>query len=164
MNREYSVIFRGVIRVVLRKRCSENIPYICRRIPMMKCDFNKIILQLYWNHTSAWISSCKFAACFQKTFLWEHVWRAASVKCYCSVNFIRSNLQVAQNGRFVMKPKYLGDGTPWCPPEERFWILVSLKAWKMNSPGPFAHPSHPYRVEFFIVFSRAFVNTYVTYH
>ena len=78
---------------------------------MMKCDFNKIILKLYWNHTSACISSCKFAVFFQKTFLWEHVWRAASVKCYYSVNFIRSNFQVARKGRFVTKPKYLGDGT-----------------------------------------------------
>ena len=31
------------------------------------CNF--IALQLYWNHTSAWVFSCKFAAYFQKTFL-----------------------------------------------------------------------------------------------
>ena len=24
--------------------------------------------QLYWNHTSAWVFSCKFAAYFQNTF------------------------------------------------------------------------------------------------
>ena len=38
--------------------------------------------QLYWNHTSAWVFSCKFAAYFQNTFswenLWEHLWVAAS--------------------------------------------------------------------------------------
>ena len=37
-------------RVVPRKRCSENMQ------------------QLYWNHTSAWVFSCKFAAYFQNTF------------------------------------------------------------------------------------------------
>ena len=26
-----------------------------------------VALQLYWNHTSAWVFSCKFAAYFQKT-------------------------------------------------------------------------------------------------
>ena len=39
-------------RGVLRKRCSENMQPIDRRIPMSKCCFN---------HTSAWVFSCKFA-------------------------------------------------------------------------------------------------------
>ena len=34
---------------------------------MAKCDFNKVIKQLYWNHTSAWVFSCKFATYFQNT-------------------------------------------------------------------------------------------------
>ena len=55
-------------RGVLRKRCSENMQQIYRRIAMSKCDFNKVALQLYWNHTSAWVFSCKFAAHFQNTF------------------------------------------------------------------------------------------------
>ena len=54
-------------RGVLRKRCSENIQQIYRRTPMPKCDFNKIALQLYWNHTSAWVFSCKLAGYFQDT-------------------------------------------------------------------------------------------------
>ena len=29
---------------------------------------HKVALQLYWNHTSAWVFSCKFAAYFQNTF------------------------------------------------------------------------------------------------
>ena len=29
---------------------------------MPKCDFNKVAKQLYSNHTSAWVFSCKFAA------------------------------------------------------------------------------------------------------
>ena len=39
-------------RSVLNKRCSENMQQI----------------QLYWNRTSAWVFSCKFAAYFQNTF------------------------------------------------------------------------------------------------
>ena len=39
---------------------------IYRRTPMPKCDFNKAAKQLYWNRTSAWVFSCKFAACFPK--------------------------------------------------------------------------------------------------
>ena len=49
---------------VLRKRCSENMQQIYRRTPMPKCDSNKVAKQLYWNHTSEWMFSCKFAACF----------------------------------------------------------------------------------------------------
>ena len=51
-------------RVVLRKRCPENY-----RIALMpKCDFNKVALQLYWNHSSARVFSCKFAAYFETPF------------------------------------------------------------------------------------------------
>ena len=46
---------------------------------MQKYDFNKVALQLYWNRTSAWLLSCKFAAFFQNTFSYKHVLVAASV-------------------------------------------------------------------------------------
>ena len=49
---------------VLSKRCFENMRQIYRRTPMPKCDFNEVALQLYWNHTSAWVFYCKFAAYF----------------------------------------------------------------------------------------------------
>ena len=55
-------------RGVSRKRCSENMPQIYWRTPMPKCDFNKVALQLYWNRTSPWVFSCKFATYFQNTF------------------------------------------------------------------------------------------------
>ena len=55
-------------RGVLRKRCSENMQQIYRRIPMPKYDSNKVALQLYWNHALAWVFFCIFAACFQNTF------------------------------------------------------------------------------------------------
>ena len=35
--------------------------------------------QSYWNRTSAWVFSCKFAAYFRNTFSQEHLWVAASV-------------------------------------------------------------------------------------
>ena len=41
---------------------------------MSKCDF----MQLYWNRTSTWVFFCKFAAYFQNTFSYEHLWTAAS--------------------------------------------------------------------------------------
>ena len=53
---------------VLRKSCAENLLQIYRTTPMPKCDFNKVVLQLYCNHTSAWEFSCKFAAYFQSPF------------------------------------------------------------------------------------------------
>ena len=42
-------------------------------------------LQNYWNQTSAWVFSCKFAAYLQNTFFWEHLWRDDSVLSSCSV-------------------------------------------------------------------------------
>ena len=48
------IIFRLVLlhlnnhtRGVLKKKCSENMQQIYRRTPMLKCDINKIALQLY---------------------------------------------------------------------------------------------------------------------
>ena len=35
-------------------------------------------MQLYWNYTSAWVISSKFAAFLQNTFSEEHLWRVAS--------------------------------------------------------------------------------------
>ena len=66
-------------RGVLRENCSNNMLQIYRRTPIPECDFNKVALQLYWNHTSAWVLSCKFTTYFQKTFLLEHLWRAVSL-------------------------------------------------------------------------------------
>ena len=41
---------------------------IYRGTPMLKCNFNKVALQLYWNYTSALVFSSKFALYFQNTF------------------------------------------------------------------------------------------------
>ena len=48
-----------------------------RRTSMAKCNFNKVVKQLYWNHTLAWVFSWKFAAYFQNIFSQEQLWRDA---------------------------------------------------------------------------------------
>ena len=51
-------------RDVLRKTFSANIQQIFRRTLTSKCGFNKVALQVYWNHAVAWAFSCKAAAYF----------------------------------------------------------------------------------------------------
>ena len=55
-------------RGVLWKRCSGNMQQIYRRTPVLKCDLNKVSLQLYRNFASASVFSCKFAAYFRNIF------------------------------------------------------------------------------------------------
>ena len=47
---------------------------------MPTCDFIKVVtaFKLYWNRTSAWVFSCKFAAYFQNIFSKDYLWTAAS--------------------------------------------------------------------------------------
>ena len=53
---------------VFREMCSENMHQIYRRTHMPKCDFNKVVLQPYWNLTSAWVLSCKLLHIFSIPF------------------------------------------------------------------------------------------------
>ena len=84
---EKNLLFSGIVnssqkqppRGVFKKRCSENMQTIYRRTPMLKCDFNKVAKQLYWNHTSAWLFSCKISPYFQNNFSEEYLWVPASV-------------------------------------------------------------------------------------
>ena len=57
-------VFWSTESTVLTKRRFEDMQQIYRRTPMPKWDLNK----LYWNRTSAWVFSCKFAAYFQSIF------------------------------------------------------------------------------------------------
>ena len=57
---------------------------IYRRTTVPKWDFNKVAKQLYWNHTLAWVFSCKFTAYFQNSFFLKHLWVTASV--YSPIN------------------------------------------------------------------------------
>ena len=62
------------LRGVLRKKCSENMQQISWGASMPKCDFNKVALQLYWNPTSAWMFSIKFATNVKNDFSQGHIW------------------------------------------------------------------------------------------
>ena len=85
-------------RGFLRKRCSENMQQIYRRTPMPKCDINKLALQLFWNRTSAWLFSCKFAAYLQNTFpknIWEQLllnivtpWKHSKIRGFSDIFFL----------------------------------------------------------------------------
>ena len=62
---------------------------IYRRLPLIRCDFNKVALHLYWNRTLAWVFPWKFDAFFQINFSSEHLWRVASVYyCNCCFNYL----------------------------------------------------------------------------
>ena len=63
-----------------RKKCSENMQQIYRRTPIPKCDFSKVAKQLYWNRTSVWVLSCKFAVYLQKNLFLT----TPLVGCFCS--------------------------------------------------------------------------------
>ena len=62
--------------------CSANMQQIYRRTPMQKCDFRKVANQLYWNHTSAWVFSCKFAAYLHNSCFEKHLWGTTSANFY----------------------------------------------------------------------------------
>ena len=51
-----------------QEKVSENMQQIYRRT----------LMQLYGNHTSAWVFSCKFAAYFQNAFPKEQLWWTVS--------------------------------------------------------------------------------------
>ena len=59
---------KGVLKI-----CSKLTgEHSCRSVISIKLQSNfygEVALQLYWNHTSAWVFSCQFAAYFQTTFL-----------------------------------------------------------------------------------------------
>ena len=74
-NSQYTWNQKQLSLAALRKRCSENMQQIYRRTPMPKCDFNKVALQLCWNCILAWVFTCKLAAYFLNTFLYEHLCR-----------------------------------------------------------------------------------------
>ena len=59
--------FRSIPGGVLRERLSENMQQIYWT-PMPKYNVSKDGKQFYWNHTSAWVLFCKFAANFQNIF------------------------------------------------------------------------------------------------
>ena len=67
-----------LVKGVLKICCKFTGEDPCQSVISIKLQSN-FTKQLYWNHTSAWVFSCKFAAYFQNTFFKEHLWVAASV-------------------------------------------------------------------------------------
>ena len=53
---------------VLTNRCSGNMQQIYGRTPMPKCDFNEVVMHLYWNHTLAWVSFVNLLSIFRRPF------------------------------------------------------------------------------------------------
>ena len=58
---------------------------------MLKSDFNKVTLQLYWNRTSEWVFSSKFAAYFQNNFKNTSGWQLLHDAQF---NYYRINLDL----------------------------------------------------------------------
>ena len=61
---------------------------------MLMCDFNKVLKQLYWNPTLAWVFSCKFAAYFQDSI------------CFCmsgsqQTNTLKTELKISNAGTTI---------------------------------------------------------------
>ena len=59
---------KGVLKICSKLTGEDS----CRSAISIKLQSNfyaEVALQLYWNHTSAWVFSCQFAAYFQTTFL-----------------------------------------------------------------------------------------------
>ena len=83
-------------------------------LPMSKCDFNKVALQLYWNCTSTWVFSCKFAAYFQDTFSQEHLWMAASEDCMIMVLFGKLSKHLWRLELLMFSLSWVGQTTIKC--------------------------------------------------
>ena len=65
---DFKELRNSPLELFLWNGCSENMQQIYRRTPVPKCDFSQVAKHLYWNRTSGWVLSCKFAPYFQITF------------------------------------------------------------------------------------------------
>ena len=92
-----NLIQKQPFRGILRKSCSENIQPIYWRTPMPKYNFNKVVEQLYWNHSLAWVFYCNFAAYFQNNlrtplkgsfcwYIWYVIFRFEIKNEFCRSN------------------------------------------------------------------------------
>ena len=78
---------------VLMKRCSKNMLQIYRRTHIPKCDFNKVVKQHCWNHTSTWMFSCKFGCTFSEHLFvrtpMDGCFWTSSFTCLFAVKFVK---------------------------------------------------------------------------
>ena len=94
---------------------------IYSRTPMQKCDFREVVNQLYCNHTSAWVFSCKFAAHLQNSCFDEHLRGTTSANFFstCLPYFsiqIRVKLGLFSN-IFLTKSMFSSERAVLCLPE-----------------------------------------------
>ena len=84
------------------------------RTPMPKFGFNKVA---NWNHTSAWVFFCKFAAYFQNTFFYEDTWVAASERYLCnevrSLQLFPTIWKLNKNKELTMSTQKITAWGPW---------------------------------------------------
>ena len=73
----WNILQKQPSRVVLRESCSKICNKFTGKHPWRSVISINVAKQLYWNHTLAWVFSCKFAAYFQNTFSQDRFWRAA---------------------------------------------------------------------------------------
>ena len=80
------------------KKCPENMQQIYRRTPMPKGDFQKVVLQIYWNHTSAWMFSCNLLHIFRtplyKNTFWGKLLSLQKVCFKTSNSFYRGRISL----------------------------------------------------------------------
>ena len=63
-----TVVQKQLLIALLIKRCCENMQQANMRTPISKCNFNKVAMQLYWNHTSAWCFLANVLHIFSMSF------------------------------------------------------------------------------------------------
>ena len=52
---------------------SRKMERVCVVASMLKCDFNKVAMQLFWGHNLTWVFSCEFPPNSQDISLWENL-------------------------------------------------------------------------------------------
>ena len=70
--------------VFLWRSVLRNMQQIYKRTSILKSDSNKAVLQLYRNHTSTWVFSCKFVVYFgEHIFIRTHLGRELLLYILC---------------------------------------------------------------------------------
>ena len=130
--KDWEVISQNRVSIIYRRSRSEvflgkGILKICSKFTgEHPCQS----MQLYWNHTWAWVCSCKFAASFQNTFSLEHLWRVASVSSR-KKNFFDKLSQIITFFLFLLFIQ-----------EQGFWKLFEIK-WRKLLFGNFGKKNSP---------------------
>ena len=113
--------------------CQKSLRKWCTNSFTNTCAIKRISLQLYWNHTSTWVFSYKFAAYFQKTFSKEHLWTAAlnylnDLLCHFSKTHLTQHalFRLIQSWKKEIDTPFKGSWTlSWWPFNSETWSIWS---------------------------------------